>query len=106
MEKELAFSSEATGYEKTILSDLQGAWLCLRDSITEHAEFTEQERMLFHLDEAMSWETVRHLERMKPLLIMIRNLALQGKVSDDVMDEIEDISDILAADRWHDETRK
>jgi hypothetical protein len=29
----MAFKTEPTGYEKTILSDLQGAWIVLRESV-------------------------------------------------------------------------
>ncbi len=87
--------TEPTTYEKTILSDLQGAWSVLRQSIAESGGFEGWERMLFHIEEATSWETVRHLERMKPLLLIVRNIAFQGDVSEDIMQEIEDISEIL-----------
>jgi len=35
----MSFTQEQTGYEKTILSDLQGAWQALRDSVVEAAGF-------------------------------------------------------------------
>ncbi len=91
----MAFFTEPTGYEKTILSDLQGAWSVLRQSVVDSAGFEGWERMLFHIDEAMSWEVVRHLERMKPLLILVRNIALQADVSENIMQEIDDLSEIL-----------
>jgi len=91
----MAFFKEPTGYDKTILSDLQGAWSVLRESVVDSAGFEGGERMLFHIDEAMSWEVVRHLERMKPLLILVRNIALQAKVSENIMQEIDDLSEIL-----------
>lgn len=50
----MAFIEEPTGYGKTILSDLQGAWEVLRQSIVENAGFDGWERALFHTDEAMS----------------------------------------------------
>ena len=90
------FFTEPLTYEKTILSDLQGAWECLRTTITEQAGFEGWNKMLFHIDEAMSWETVRHLERMEPLLVLIRNLAMQGNAPPKVMEEIDDISEILS----------
>jgi hypothetical protein len=31
----MAFPTESSGYEKTILSDLQGAWILLRESVVE-----------------------------------------------------------------------
>ena len=90
------FFTESLSYEKTILSDLQGAWECLRTTITEQAGFEGWDKMLFHIDEAMSWETVRHLERMEPLLVLIRNLAMQGNAPPEVMEEIDDIYEILS----------
>ncbi len=51
--------------------------------------------MLFHIDEAMSWETVRHLERMEPLVVLIRNLAVQGQAAEEVMESLETVNDIL-----------
>jgi hypothetical protein len=91
----MTFFTEPTGYEKTILSDLQGAWGCLRDAVVDQAGFPGWDRMLFHIDEAMSWETVRHLERMEPLVVLIRNLALQGQAVEEIMELLEDVNDIL-----------
>jgi hypothetical protein len=67
----------------------------LRESVAEHAGFAGWDRMLFHVDEALSWETVRHLERMEPLLVLIRNLAVQGSAPEEVIEEIAEITDIL-----------
>jgi len=78
MEQEMAFPTESSGYEKTILSDLQGAWILLRESIVDTDGFDGWDRVLFHIDEAMSWESVRNLARMPPLLLIIRNLCLRG----------------------------
>lgn len=91
----MTFFTEPPGYEKTVLSDLQGAWEVLRATVVEHAGFAGWERMLFHIDEAMSWETVRHLERMGPLVVLIRNLAMQGQAPAEVMDALADITEIL-----------
>ncbi|WP_295401224.1 hypothetical protein [uncultured Thiocystis sp.] len=90
------FFTEPTAYEKTILSDLQGAWECLRATLVEQASFAGWDKLLFHADEAMSWETVRHLERMAPLVVLIRNLAIQGHAPAQVVEEIDAIADILA----------
>ena len=54
----MAFETEPTGYTKTVLSDLQGAWQNLRDEVTEQAGFPGWEKALFHIDEAMSREAV------------------------------------------------
>jgi hypothetical protein len=63
---------------KTILSDLQGAWICLRESVVEAFGFPGSDRAIFHIDEAMSWESVRNLRRMPPLLLVIRNICTEG----------------------------
>jgi len=99
----MAFPTEPTGYEKTILSDLQGAWGVLRESIANSAGFESWDRALFHIDEAMSWETVRNLRLMPPLLLVIRNLCLQGKAPDEVIQNIEDVTEVLteALEEFH-----
>jgi hypothetical protein len=91
----MAFSTESTGYEKTILSDLQGAWSLLRDSVANTGGFDGWDRVFFHIDEAMSWESVRNLDRMPPLLLIIRNLCSQGGAPAEVMENIEDVHDVL-----------
>ena len=37
--KDLSFETEPTGYEKTVLSELQGAWQALRDEVAAQAGF-------------------------------------------------------------------
>lgn len=91
----MAFLEEPKGYEKTILSDLQGAWYVLRQLVIDKAGFTNWDSMLSHIDEAMSWESVRNLSHMRNTLLIIRNLALQNKVQEEIMEEIEDITGIL-----------
>jgi hypothetical protein len=91
----MPFIEESSGYEKTILSDLQGAWIVLRDSIVDAAGFEGWDRALFHIDEAMSWESVRNLKRMPPLLLIIGNLCVQGKAPQDVFENIQDLDEIL-----------
>jgi len=49
----MAFEREPTRYEKTVLSDLQGAWQNLRDAVVEHAGFGGWERALPHIDDRM-----------------------------------------------------
>ena len=91
----MAFPTEKTGYVKTILSDLQGAWQILRDSVVNAAGFSDWDRVLFHIDEAMSWESVRNLDQMPPLLLIIRNLCAQGSAPKEVMENVEEINGIL-----------
>ena len=95
----MPFITEPEGYEKTILSDLQGAWGIYRDSVVNAAGFENWDRVIFHTDEAMSWETVRSLDRMPPLVLIIRNLCTQGGAPEEVMENLEDISEILRETR-------
>jgi hypothetical protein len=88
----MEFPTESTGYEKTILSDLQGAWCLLRDTVARCDGFKDIQRALFHIDEAMSWETVRNLHRMKPLLLIIRNICTSGDAPQEVLESIEEVT--------------
>ena len=67
----------------------------MRAEVVTHAGFPNGEWVLFHTDKAMSWETVRHLERMEPLLLLIRNLAAQGEAPAEVLEAIEAIAEIF-----------
>jgi hypothetical protein len=91
----MVFTTESSGYMKTILSDLQGAWILLRASIVDTQGFDGWDRVLFHIDEAMSWESVRNLNRMQPLLTVIRNICLQGEAPQEVLDNTEEVYSIL-----------
>jgi hypothetical protein len=91
----MAFLEEPTCWEKTILSDLQGAWSILRQLVVNNAGFQGWERMLPHIDKAMSWESVRNLSHMRNTLLIIRNLALQNAVPEEICQEIENITEIL-----------
>ena len=91
----MPFTEEPTGYEKTILSDLQGAWSLLRVSVVDTVGFEGWDRAIFHIDEAMSWETVRNLKRMPPLLLIIRNICTQGKAPQEVLENIQELDEIL-----------
>ena len=91
----MSFQTESTGYEKTILSDLQGAWTNFREAVAENAGFPGWEKVLFHIDEAMSWETVRNLKLMPPLVLVIRNLCVQGDAPEDVLTWLNEIHELL-----------
>jgi hypothetical protein len=67
----------------------------LRESVVDTKGFDGWDRVLFHIEEATSWETVRNLNRMPPLLLIIRNLCSQGKGPGEVMESIDEINDIL-----------
>ena len=91
----MPFTKEPTGYEKTILSDLQGAWMLLRDLVVETKEFEGWDRVLFQIDEAMSWEVVSNLRHMPPLLLIIRNICSQGNAPSEVLESIKEVDSIL-----------
>jgi len=91
----MSFNKEQSGYEKTVLSDLQGAWQMLRESIVEAHPFPESQRLLFHIDEAMSWENVRRLDPMRNILLLIRNIAAQAEVPDEISENIKIVSEDL-----------
>ncbi len=91
----MGFDVEPTGYEKTILSDLQGAWQCLRREVAEHPGFDGWERALLHIDEAMSWESVRNLRQMQRSLLLVRNILQQAKVPDGVTECLEAVNALM-----------
>lgn len=91
----MSFDEEQTQYDKTILSDLQGAWTTLRDAVMAAFGFDGSDRAIFHIDEAMSWEVVRDLQRMPPLLLVIRNICVQGGAPEVVIESINNLDYIL-----------
>ena len=80
----MSFPKEPTGYEKTAMSDLQGAWINFRDSIVQNFGFNDSDKILFYTDEAMSWENVRDLNKMNQTLILIQNISNQTNIPEDV----------------------
>jgi len=92
----MPFETEPAGYEKTILSDLQGAWINLRAAVVENFGFPDSERMLFHIDEGMSWESVRNLRKMESALLLIRNISMQTEMPNEVDVWIKDVGRNLA----------
>jgi hypothetical protein len=87
----MKFQQEETGYIKTAISELQGAWILLRDQVVEEFGFEGSDRLLFHIDEAMSWECVRALKQMKPLILVIENIARQSNASDEIIQLVKDV---------------
>ncbi len=87
----MGFDTEPTGYIKTALSDLQGAWTVLRESIVEHFGFPDSDKLLFHVDEAMSWESVRNLNKMKAALLLVQNIASQTDCPTEVREWVDDV---------------
>ncbi len=91
----MEFPTEPSGYQRGILSDLQGAWAVLRDSIIESTGFDGVDRALLHIDEANSWEVVRRLEHMPPLLLLVRNICTQGNAPDEVLQNLEILAELM-----------
>jgi hypothetical protein len=91
----MGFDTEPSGYRKTILSDLQGAWQCLRGEVADNPGFQGWERGLFHIDEAMSWESVRNLRHMQRCLILVRNILQQADPPDGVTECLEVVSGLM-----------
>jgi len=92
----MSFETEPTGYEKTVLSELQGAWQVLRDEVAEQAGFPGWERALFHIDEAMSWESVRNLQTMSKCLVLVRNFLGQDGVLGIVGEHLEVVNALMS----------
>jgi len=91
----MSFDTEPTGYVKTSLSDLQGAWGNLRNEVVKNFGFPDSDKLLFHIDEAMSWESVRNLKKMESTLLLIHNIAAQSEASEEVLDLIDDVRENL-----------
>ncbi len=93
----MAFITEPTEYIKTALSELQGAWGNLRNAVVDNFGFPDSDKLLFHIDEAMSWESVRNLKTMKSTFILIQNIALQTETAEEVTEWIDNVRDSLDA---------
>ena len=89
------FYQEPTHYEKTILSDLQGAWEVLREEVIKEHSNKDCSRLLPHINEAMSWESVRDLNHMKNTFVLVQSIAQQINVSAEIIELIEDVRDVL-----------
>ncbi|MDJ0829283.1 MAG: hypothetical protein QNI92_05480 [Desulfobacterales bacterium] len=87
----MVFFKEPAGYEKTALSDLQGSWKLLRDTVVDEFGFKDSDKMLFHIDEALSWECVRDLSRMQTIILLIYNIAKQSSAPQSVIECIEGV---------------
>ena len=67
----------------------------MRDAVAEDAGFEEWKRILFHVDEAMSWECARDLQRMHSTFMVIRNLAAKSEIPDTLAHWTQEVSMIL-----------
>jgi len=88
------FNTTPESYTKTIISDLQGSWECLKNVVIHEYE-EDCNELIFHINEAMSWESVRDLNHMQKIFIIIRNLLQEKGNRGEVFDIIEDLSEQL-----------
>jgi hypothetical protein len=93
----MSFKKEPEGYEKTALSDLQGSWEILRDAVVDNFGFPDSEKLLFHIDEAMSWESVRNLKKMESTWLLIRNITVQSECPEEVLEWVGEVKESLDA---------
>lgn len=91
----MAFIQEPSAYHKTVLSDLQASWTLLREVVVNGFGFPDSDKLLFHIDEAMSWESVRNIGSMKATFIIIQNIAIQSNAPETVMERIDAVRDDL-----------
>jgi len=84
----MPFMKEQSSVCKTALSDLQGAWQILRDEVVKCHPFQDSDRLLFQIDEAMSWEAVRDLKYIYKTLLIIRNISVHAKAPSEVIESI------------------
>ena len=91
----MVFISEPTGYYKTALSDLQGAWGNLRASVVENFGFPDSDKLLFHIDEAMSWKCVRNLKLLKETFLLVQNISIPSKAPGEITEMVDMVRDSL-----------
>ena len=91
----MGFPTEPTSYAKTALSDLQGAWIGLREAVVNDFGFPDSDKLLFHIDEAMSWESVRNLERMKSTLLLVQNIISQSDTPEEIKESVGNVRESL-----------
>ena len=46
--------------------------------------FPDSDKLLFHIDEAMSWESVRNLKQMKSTLLLVQNIITQSDTPEEI----------------------
>ena len=91
----MGFPTGPTNYAKTALSDLQGAWNSLREAVVDNFGFPDSDKLLFHIDEAISWESVRNLERMKSTLLLVQNTISQSDTPEEIKECLGDVRESL-----------
>ncbi len=93
----MIFYQEEHHFYKTALSDLQGAWLNLREEVVNQHPFENSDRILFQIDEAMSWESVNNLKHMGDIITLVKNIAVQSETPAEVVALIGQVKEEFAA---------
>jgi hypothetical protein len=78
-----------------VLCDPQGAWINQRDEVVENFGFPDSDKILRHIDEAMSWESVRDLGKMKSTLLLVQNITAQTAAPDEVREWVHAVRESL-----------
>lgn len=71
--------------------------IAFRD-FADNPGFDGWDRTLFHIDEAMSWESVRNLRQMNKtlVLVLVRNLVQRGKAPAGALECLDSINELMA----------
>jgi len=97
----MVFITEPTVYYKTVLSDLQGAWVNLRETVVNNFGIPGSDKLLFHIDEALSWECVRNIKLMKETYLLVQNISVQSGAPEEIMECIDivrmDMKEVFSA---------
>ena len=67
----------------------------MRSAVVENFGFPDSEKLLFHIDEAMSWESVRNLKKMKSTLLLIQNIVAQIESPKEVLEWVSGVRESL-----------
>jgi hypothetical protein len=85
------FYTEQQVYEKTSLSELQGAWENFKTTLLKQLPFENSDKIIFHMNEAMSWKVVRDLHEMKNIYMLIRNIIIKTQQYETLVEELNEI---------------
>ena len=50
---------------------------------------------MFHIDEGMSWESVRNFQYMRKCLLLVCNILIQGKAPEEVLSCLDGVSGLM-----------
>ncbi len=63
--------------------------------MVESFDFPGSDKLLFHIDEAMRWASVRNLRGMKSTLLLIQNITAQSETPEEVVEWVNDVRENL-----------